>query len=70
MSDHTKTRASHSILLTVVGVILVACSVITNIIFQNGDEYTNWYLAIGIPGVLLIVWNGPKWLHEYRTPRN
>lgn len=59
----------HPALLTVLGVILVVGSVVTNAILQNGDQYTTWYLLVGIPGVMLIVWNGPKWLQERQTSR-
>jgi hypothetical protein len=59
----------HPALLAVLGIMLVAGSVVTNAILQNGDQYTTWYLLVGIPGVMLIAWNGPKWLQEHRASR-
>ena len=60
----------HPALLTVLGIILVVGSMVTNAILQNGDRFDAQYLLVGIPGVILIVWNGPKWLREQRSSGN
>ena len=65
-----KKRAVPSALLTMLGVVLVTGSVVVNAILQNGDRYTTQYLLAGIPGVLLIVWNGPKWLRTRQASGN
>jgi len=65
-----RTHATRSALLTLSGIMLVICAITLNIIFQNGERYYICYVVVGFSGVILIVWNGPKWLREDRTPRN
>lgn len=65
-----KTQVSHPALLTMLGIVLVICCVTINVILQNGERYNAQYLMVGIPGVILIVWNGPKWLRALRNSGN
>ncbi len=65
-----KTQVFHPALLTVLGIVLIVCCVAVNVVLQNGERYNAQYLLVGIPGVMLIVWNGPKWLRARRNPGN
>jgi len=62
------TKRIHPAWLTMLGVILLVGSIGVNIILQNSDTYTTEYLLVGFSGVILIVWNGPKWLQNRQRP--
>lgn len=65
-----RTHTTQSALLTLGGIILVICTIALNAILQNGERYYIWYVVVGFSGVLLIVWNGPKWLREGHHTQN